>query len=96
VVEILRCRKAVIDLRHGHDRDGAAWIDPGLCAAVTDPAETTRVRYVDAQAVRIPRVILDMAEADLEAGDILVTARTDPSWSPMFVTIKGLVTPGEA
>ena len=28
------------------------------------------------------RVILDMAEADLEAGDILVTAYTDPSWSP--------------
>jgi rifampicin phosphotransferase len=27
------------------------------------------------------RVILDMAEADLEAGDILVTAYTDPSWS---------------
>jgi len=38
------------------------------------------------------RVILDMAEADLEAGDILVTAYTDPSWSPLFVTIKGLVT----
>ena len=38
------------------------------------------------------RVILDMAEADLEAGDILVTAFTDPSWSPLFVTIKGLVT----
>ncbi|WP_245881925.1 PEP-utilizing enzyme, partial [Streptomyces milbemycinicus] len=38
------------------------------------------------------RVILDMAEADLEAGDILVTAFTDPSWSPLFVGIKGLVT----
>jgi pyruvate,water dikinase len=38
------------------------------------------------------RVILDMAEADLEAGDILVTAFTDPSWTPVFVTIKGLVT----
>jgi rifampicin phosphotransferase len=38
------------------------------------------------------RVILDMAEADLEAGDILVTAYTDPSWTPAFVTIKGLVT----
>lgn len=38
------------------------------------------------------RVILDMAEADLEAGDILVTAYTDPSWTPVFVTIKGLVT----
>ncbi|MEU0149158.1 rifamycin-inactivating phosphotransferase [Streptomyces sp. NPDC006288] len=38
------------------------------------------------------RVILDMAKADLEAGDILVTAHTDPSWSPLFVGIAGLVT----
>ena len=38
------------------------------------------------------RVILDMAEAGLEAGDILVTAYTDPSWSPLFVGITGLVT----
>jgi rifampicin phosphotransferase len=38
------------------------------------------------------RVIMDMAEADLEAGDILVTAYTDPSWTPAFVAIKGLVT----
>jgi pyruvate,water dikinase len=38
------------------------------------------------------RVVLDMAGADLEAGDILVTAFTDPSWTPAFVAIKGLVT----
>jgi rifampicin phosphotransferase len=38
------------------------------------------------------RVIHDMTEADLEAGDILVTAYTDPSWSPLFVAITGLVT----
>jgi rifampicin phosphotransferase len=38
------------------------------------------------------RVILDMAKADLEAGDILVTAYTDPSWTPLFVAITGLVT----
>jgi rifampicin phosphotransferase len=38
------------------------------------------------------RVILDMAEADLEAGDILVTTHTDPSWSPLFVATAGLVT----
>jgi phosphoenolpyruvate synthase/pyruvate phosphate dikinase len=38
------------------------------------------------------RVILDMAEAELEPGDILVTAYTDPSWSPLFLAIKGLVT----
>ncbi|MBP0461106.1 rifamycin-inactivating phosphotransferase [Streptomyces montanisoli] len=38
------------------------------------------------------RVVLDMARADLTAGDILVTAHTDPSWSPLFVGIAGLVT----
>ncbi|MEU3859572.1 rifamycin-inactivating phosphotransferase [Streptomyces sp. NPDC028722] len=38
------------------------------------------------------RVVLDMAQADLEAGDILVTTFTDPSWSPLFVAIAGLVT----
>jgi phosphoenolpyruvate synthase/pyruvate phosphate dikinase len=38
------------------------------------------------------RVILNMEDADLEPGDILVTAFTDPSWTPLFVSIKGLVT----
>ncbi len=38
------------------------------------------------------RVVLDMAEAGLEPDDILVTAFTDPSWTPVFVTVKGLVT----
>ncbi len=38
------------------------------------------------------RVISRMEEADLETGDILVTAYTDPSWTALFVSIKGLVT----
>ncbi|RII20311.1 Phosphoenolpyruvate synthase [Streptomyces sp. YIM 130001] len=38
------------------------------------------------------RVVLDMADADLDGDDILVTAHTDPSWSPLFVGIAGLVT----
>ncbi len=38
------------------------------------------------------RVVLDMEDAELEPGDILVTAYTDPSWTPLFVAIKGLVT----
>jgi rifampicin phosphotransferase len=38
------------------------------------------------------RVILNMEDADLEDGDILVTFFTDPSWTPLFVAIKGLVT----
>ncbi|HFI2424321.1 phosphoenolpyruvate synthase [Bacillus paranthracis] len=38
------------------------------------------------------RVILNMEEANLEEGDILVTAFTAPGWTPLFVSIKGLVT----
>ncbi|MFA6084616.1 phosphoenolpyruvate synthase [Mucilaginibacter sp.] len=38
------------------------------------------------------RVILNMEDASLVHGDILVTTFTDPSWTPLFVSIKGLVT----
>ena len=38
------------------------------------------------------RVILNMEDAVLEGGDILITKFTDPSWTPLFVSIKGLVT----
>jgi len=38
------------------------------------------------------RVILNIKDANLEAGDILVTAFTDPSWTSLFVSINGLVT----
>ena len=38
------------------------------------------------------RVLRSMGEAQLEKGDILVTAYTDPSWTPLFVSIAGLVT----
>jgi phosphoenolpyruvate synthase/pyruvate phosphate dikinase len=38
------------------------------------------------------RVILNMEDADLEDGDILITSFTDPGWTPLFVSIKGLVT----
>jgi rifampicin phosphotransferase len=38
------------------------------------------------------RVVHDMAQADLDPGDILVTTHTDPSWSPLFLSVAGLVT----
>jgi pyruvate,water dikinase len=34
----------------------------------------------------------DMAKADLERGDILVTAYTDPSCTPAFLLVAGVVT----
>jgi phosphoenolpyruvate synthase/pyruvate phosphate dikinase len=38
------------------------------------------------------RVLVSMEDADIGEGDILVTPFTDPSWTPLFVSIKGLVT----
>lgn len=38
------------------------------------------------------RIVHDLADADLEPGDVLVTAYTDPSWSPLFVAAAALVT----
>lgn len=38
------------------------------------------------------RVVLRMEDAHLEEGDIMITVFTDPSWTPVFVSIKGLVT----
>jgi phosphohistidine swiveling domain-containing protein len=37
-------------------------------------------------------IIFRMEDANLEQGDILITPFTDPSWTPLFVSIKGLVT----
>ncbi len=38
------------------------------------------------------RVVHDVGEADLDAGDILVTVYTDPGWTPAFLAATGLVT----
>ncbi|MDF2804556.1 MAG: pyruvate phosphate dikinase, PEP/pyruvate-binding [Anaerocolumna sp.] len=38
------------------------------------------------------RVVLKLEDANIEEGDVLVTSFTDPSWTPLFVSIKGLVT----
>ncbi len=38
------------------------------------------------------RVVHDAATADVGPGDVLVTTHTDPSWSPLFVVVSGLVT----
>ncbi|GGK92855.1 rifamycin-inactivating phosphotransferase [Nocardia jinanensis] len=58
-------------------------LPPGALAGMAVSAGTVEGRA---------RVVSDMAQADLEPGDILVTAYTDPSWTPLFVAIEGLVT----
>lgn len=37
------------------------------------------------------RVVESLADAHFEKGDILVTVFTDPSWTPVFVSLAGLV-----
>lgn len=38
------------------------------------------------------RIILDIKDAHIEDGDILITTFTDPSWTPLFVSLKGVIT----
>lgn len=37
------------------------------------------------------RVITRVEDADMQEGDILVTTYTDPSWTPVFVSVKAIV-----
>ncbi len=38
------------------------------------------------------RVVESLSDAHIEKGDILVTVFTDPSWTPVFVSLAGLIT----
>jgi pyruvate,water dikinase len=38
------------------------------------------------------RIIRDLTDADLVDGDILVTTFTDPSWTPVFLSVRAVVT----
>jgi pyruvate,water dikinase len=40
----------------------------------------------------IARVMTDPHNADLRAGEILVTRYTDPAWTPLFFTAAALIT----
>jgi rifampicin phosphotransferase len=61
-------------------RDG---LPPGALVGLAVSAGTVEGRA---------RVVLDIGDAVLDPGDILVTAFTDPSWTPLFVSAAGLVT----
>lgn len=38
------------------------------------------------------RIVRDLTDAHLAEGDILVTTFTDPSWTPAFLSVRGVVT----
>jgi len=104
VVRTGRIDDELIQRRKGEFRSAASLTPPRVLTSEGEVVAGTYRRgpVPDGALVGLPvsggtiegraRVILDMAEADLEAGDILVTAYTDPSWTPLFLAIKGLVT----
>lgn len=40
----------------------------------------------------IARVVLRLEDAKLNSGEILIAPYTDPGWTPLFISIKGLIT----
>ncbi|MFG1602989.1 rifamycin-inactivating phosphotransferase [Actinoplanes sp. NPDC049265] len=68
----------IITGRYGHDD-----LPAGALAGLPVSAGTVEGRA---------RVVRDLDAADLSPGDILVTAYTDPSWTPVFVAVAGLIT----
>jgi phosphoenolpyruvate synthase/pyruvate phosphate dikinase len=63
-------------------------VPPGALVGMAVSSGPDSNRGIEGRA----RVILNMEDAEIEEGDILVTTFTDPSWTPLFVSIKGLVT----
>lgn len=62
-------------------------------AAVRTPAGSLVGSPVSAGTVEgRARVVLKLEEANLNKGDILVAAYTDPSWTPLFPLAAGLIT----
>jgi phosphohistidine swiveling domain-containing protein len=62
--------------------------DRGDAAPVT---QLTGIGVVGAQVTGRARVVRDPAAAELDPGDILVCATTDPSWTPLFMLADALV-----
>jgi rifampicin phosphotransferase len=104
IVHSGRADRALIQSRRAAFRSSEALTPPRV---LTSDGEVLAGSYRDRDApagalVGLPvsagivegraRVVLDVAEAELVKGDILVTAYTDPSWTPLFVAITGLVT----
>jgi pyruvate,water dikinase len=105
--EVVRTRRADLELirrRQDEFRSFQALTPPRVLTSDGEGLSGT-YRRGDAPAVGLPglpvsagtvegraRVVRDLADAELGADDILVTTYTDPSWTPLFVAIKGLVT----
>ncbi|MEU5727255.1 PEP/pyruvate-binding domain-containing protein [Micromonospora sp. NPDC047738] len=63
-----------------------------LPAPATADGALTGVGAAAGRATGPARVVHDPATAHIEPGDVLVTATTDPGWTPLFLTAGALVT----
>jgi pyruvate,water dikinase len=59
--------------------------------ATAERTELQGIGVVGAQVTGRARVVHDPNDVDLEPGDILVCATTDPSWTPLFMVADALV-----
>lgn len=69
------------------------WAPRGRARTPLAPGETITGQPGCAGIVRgIARVVLDPSDpGDLEPGDILIARHTDPSWTPIFAAVSGVV-----
>jgi pyruvate,water dikinase len=66
-------------------------VAPVDTTAAASPAFLTGIGVVGERVTGRARVVSDPATANLEPGDILVCATTDPSWTPLFMLADALV-----
>jgi pyruvate,water dikinase len=105
--EAVRTRHVDHDLIARRSEEFKAWVRLTPPRLITSDGEVVAGTYEDARVpagalAGIPasagivegraRTVRDLADADLEEGDILVTTFTDPSWTPIFLSATGLVT----
>ena len=72
---------------------GKERIRPGKLRDVMAPEGALIGTPVSAGVVEgIARVVLRLEDAKLNPGEILIAPYTDPGWTPLFISIKGLIT----
>ncbi|MFC4565551.1 PEP/pyruvate-binding domain-containing protein [Nocardiopsis mangrovi] len=84
--ELRRRSVPVALLSDGTDPEALAPPDPPGAGALSGTAAAA------GRATGPARVVHDPAGARIEPGEILVAPATDPGWTPLFLTVAGLVT----
>ncbi|MFG1996153.1 PEP/pyruvate-binding domain-containing protein [Actinoplanes sp. NPDC048988] len=93
---VIDARKAVYRREMRRRAVPVALLSDGTDVEATLPGDDgADLRGVAASAGRVTgqaRIVLDPAGAYVEPGEVLVTATTDPGWTPLFLTAAALVT----